>query len=45
MDARGFATAQRRTWVHSAQFTWHDAWGVGLGIVLLAAPIIATLVA
>ncbi|RUP86028.1 ATP-binding cassette domain-containing protein [Dermabacter sp. HSID17554] len=45
MDARGFATAQRRTWVHDARFTWHDAWGLGLGIVLLAAPIIATLVA
>lgn len=45
MDARGFATARKRTWVQDVRFTWHDAWGFALGLVLLAAPFVATLVA
>ena len=42
MDARGFSAAKRRTFTHASTFTWHDLWGLLIGLILLTTPIMAS---
>ncbi len=44
MDARGFATATGRSWVHRSRFSRHDVWGAAIAALVLLAPAAATLV-
>ncbi len=43
MDARGFATAQRRTWAEPAPWTRLDSAGLAVAVALGAVPVIARL--
>lgn len=43
MDARGFATAQRRTWAEPAPWTRLDTVAVGVAVALGAVPVLARL--
>lgn len=44
MDARGFASAQRRTWAEPAPWTFLDGLGLGVALLLGAVPVVARVV-